>query len=147
MEGWSYCHGDHRPLSFLLRRPVCFQFDFKGDWICWVALTDLDNLSASWPAWLPTSMPPLLFILFYIFLLLLPVSHYDVPQQGLLGELILIQQQIQQHEEEVRRAAATNSARPPSPESTPSASPSPPQLNRKVKVPPNLALSRPTIGP
>ncbi|XP_011472291.1 dynamin-like 120 kDa protein, mitochondrial isoform X3 [Oryzias latipes] len=52
-------------------------------------------------------------------------------KQGLLGELILIQQQIQQHEEEVRRAAATNSARPPSPESTPSASPSPPQLNRK----------------
>uniref|UniRef100_A0A8C2ZZE1 Dynamin-like GTPase OPA1, mitochondrial n=1 Tax=Cyclopterus lumpus TaxID=8103 RepID=A0A8C2ZZE1_CYCLU len=43
-------------------------------------------------------------------LLLLPVSHYDVPQQGLLGELILIQQQIQQHEEEVRRAAAANSA-------------------------------------
>uniref|UniRef100_A0A3P9HUW2 Dynamin-like GTPase OPA1, mitochondrial n=1 Tax=Oryzias latipes TaxID=8090 RepID=A0A3P9HUW2_ORYLA len=76
------------------------------------------------------------FILFYIFLLLLlPVSHYDVPQQGLLGELILIQQQIQQHEEEVRRAAATNSVRPPSPESTPSASPSPspPQLNRKLK--------------
>uniref|UniRef100_A0A3P9MEV6 Dynamin-like GTPase OPA1, mitochondrial n=1 Tax=Oryzias latipes TaxID=8090 RepID=A0A3P9MEV6_ORYLA len=54
-------------------------------------------------------------------------------KKGLLGELILIQQQIQQHEEEVRRAAATNSARPPSPESTPSASPSPspPQLNRK----------------
>uniref|UniRef100_A0A8C5GP30 Dynamin-like GTPase OPA1, mitochondrial n=1 Tax=Gouania willdenowi TaxID=441366 RepID=A0A8C5GP30_GOUWI len=39
-------------------------------------------------------------------LLLLPLTHYDVPQQGLLGELILIQQQIQQHEEEVRRAAA-----------------------------------------
>uniref|UniRef100_A0A3P9JAK5 Dynamin-like GTPase OPA1, mitochondrial n=1 Tax=Oryzias latipes TaxID=8090 RepID=A0A3P9JAK5_ORYLA len=54
-------------------------------------------------------------------------------KKGLLGELILIQQQIQQHEEEVRRAAATNSVRPPSPESTPSASPSPspPQLNRK----------------
>uniref|UniRef100_A0A8C7YE81 Dynamin-like GTPase OPA1, mitochondrial n=1 Tax=Oryzias sinensis TaxID=183150 RepID=A0A8C7YE81_9TELE len=54
-------------------------------------------------------------------------------KKGLLGELILIQQQIQQHEEEVRRAAATNSARPPSPESTPSVSPSPspPQLNRK----------------
>uniref|UniRef100_A0A671Z3A3 Dynamin-like GTPase OPA1, mitochondrial n=1 Tax=Sparus aurata TaxID=8175 RepID=A0A671Z3A3_SPAAU len=49
-------------------------------------------------------------------LLLLPVSHYDVPQQGLLGELILIQQQIQRHEEEVRRAAAANNARPPPPE-------------------------------
>ncbi|XP_062854054.1 dynamin-like 120 kDa protein, mitochondrial [Trichomycterus rosablanca] len=33
-------------------------------------------------------------------------------KQGLLGELILIQQQIQQHEEEVRRAAASNEARP-----------------------------------
>uniref|UniRef100_A0A674PDR1 Dynamin-like GTPase OPA1, mitochondrial n=1 Tax=Takifugu rubripes TaxID=31033 RepID=A0A674PDR1_TAKRU len=41
----------------------------------------------------------------FCLLLLLPVSHYDVPQQGLLGELILIQQQIQRHEEEVRRAA------------------------------------------
>uniref|UniRef100_A0A669BJQ7 Dynamin-like GTPase OPA1, mitochondrial n=1 Tax=Oreochromis niloticus TaxID=8128 RepID=A0A669BJQ7_ORENI len=38
-------------------------------------------------------------------LLLLPFSHYDIPHQGLLGELILIQQQIQRHEEEVRRAA------------------------------------------
>uniref|UniRef100_A0A8C4F8L1 Dynamin-like GTPase OPA1, mitochondrial n=1 Tax=Dicentrarchus labrax TaxID=13489 RepID=A0A8C4F8L1_DICLA len=37
-------------------------------------------------------------------------------QQGLLGELILIQQQIQRHEEEVRRAAAANNARPPPPE-------------------------------
>ncbi|KAM9385196.1 dynamin-like GTPase OPA1, mitochondrial isoform 3-T3 [Pholidichthys leucotaenia] len=40
----------------------------------------------------------------------------DIPQQGLLGELILIQQQIQRHEEEVRRAAAANSARPPTTE-------------------------------
>uniref|UniRef100_A0A4W6DT41 Dynamin-like GTPase OPA1, mitochondrial n=2 Tax=Lates calcarifer TaxID=8187 RepID=A0A4W6DT41_LATCA len=55
-----------------------------------------------------------------VFLLLLPLSHYDVPQQGLLGELILIQQQIQRHEEEVRRAAAANSA--------------PPQQKRKVKL-------------
>uniref|UniRef100_A0A673WL79 Dynamin-like GTPase OPA1, mitochondrial n=1 Tax=Salmo trutta TaxID=8032 RepID=A0A673WL79_SALTR len=43
--------------------------------------------------------------------LLLPLSHCDVPQ-GLLGELILIQQQIQQAEEEVRRAAASKNARP-----------------------------------
>ena len=70
-------------------------------------------------------------------LLLLPVSHYDVPQQGLLGELILIQQQIQRHEEEVRRAAAANNARPPPPEPAPSPppNPSPPQQKRKVKVP------------
>uniref|UniRef100_A0A672HZ87 Dynamin-like GTPase OPA1, mitochondrial n=1 Tax=Salarias fasciatus TaxID=181472 RepID=A0A672HZ87_SALFA len=52
-----------------------------------------------------------------LFLLLrLLLSHYDVPQQGLLGELILIQQQIQRHEEEVRRAAAAHSASPPPPE-------------------------------
>ncbi|KAM9385197.1 dynamin-like GTPase OPA1, mitochondrial isoform 4-T4 [Pholidichthys leucotaenia] len=37
-------------------------------------------------------------------------------KKGLLGELILIQQQIQRHEEEVRRAAAANSARPPTTE-------------------------------
>ncbi|XP_010764690.1 dynamin-like GTPase OPA1, mitochondrial [Notothenia coriiceps] len=66
-------------------------------------------------------------------LLLLHVSHYDVPQQGLLGELILIQQQIQQHEEEVRRAAAANIACPPLPEPAPSPppKPSPPQQKRK----------------
>lgn len=69
-------------------------------------------------------------------LLLLPVSHYDVPQQGLLGELILIQQQIQRHEEEVRRAAAASNARPPPPEPAPS----PPQQKRKVKVPIHLDL-------
>ncbi|KAK2835430.1 hypothetical protein Q5P01_015914 [Channa striata] len=46
-------------------------------------------------------------------------------KKGLLGELILIQQQIQRHEEEVRRAAAANSARPPPPEPVPS-----PSLNR-----------------
>uniref|UniRef100_A0A8C6Q9A3 Dynamin-like GTPase OPA1, mitochondrial n=1 Tax=Nothobranchius furzeri TaxID=105023 RepID=A0A8C6Q9A3_NOTFU len=51
-------------------------------------------------------------VIFFI-LLLLPLSDYDVPQQGLLGELILIQQQIQRHEEEVRRGAAANSTRPP----------------------------------
>lgn len=79
-------------------------------------------------------------------LLLLPVSHYDVPQQGLLGELILIQQQIQRHEEEVRRAAAAHNARPPPPEPAPSPppNPSPPQQKRKVKVPTHLAPPCPT---
>uniref|UniRef100_A0A4W5RDS6 Dynamin-like GTPase OPA1, mitochondrial n=1 Tax=Hucho hucho TaxID=62062 RepID=A0A4W5RDS6_9TELE len=43
--------------------------------------------------------------------LLRPLSHCDVPQ-GLLDELILIQQQIQQAEEEVRRASAANNAQP-----------------------------------
>ncbi|KAM6938274.1 dynamin-like GTPase OPA1, mitochondrial isoform 2-T2 [Lycodopsis pacificus] len=54
-------------------------------------------------------------------------------KKGLLGELILIQQQIQRHEEEVRRAAAANSARPPPPEPAPSPppNPSPPQQKRK----------------
>uniref|UniRef100_A0A4W5PFL5 Dynamin-like GTPase OPA1, mitochondrial n=1 Tax=Hucho hucho TaxID=62062 RepID=A0A4W5PFL5_9TELE len=64
--------------------------------------------------------------------LLLPLSHCDVPQ-GLLGELILIQQQIQQAEEEVRRAAAAKNARPspepPMPTTTPNPSPSPPHWN------------------
>uniref|UniRef100_A0A673WWV8 Dynamin-like GTPase OPA1, mitochondrial n=1 Tax=Salmo trutta TaxID=8032 RepID=A0A673WWV8_SALTR len=85
--------------------------------------------------------------------LLLPLSHCDVPQ-GLLGELILIQQQIQQAEEEVRRAAASKNARPspepapsppprpplpprlipePMPTTTPNPSPSPPQQKRKMK--------------
>uniref|UniRef100_A0A668AF75 Dynamin-like GTPase OPA1, mitochondrial n=1 Tax=Myripristis murdjan TaxID=586833 RepID=A0A668AF75_9TELE len=54
--------------------------------------------------------------LLLLLLLPLPFSHCAVPQQGLLGELILIQQQIQRHEEEVRRAAAANSARPPPPD-------------------------------
>uniref|UniRef100_A0A669BMH0 Dynamin-like GTPase OPA1, mitochondrial n=1 Tax=Oreochromis niloticus TaxID=8128 RepID=A0A669BMH0_ORENI len=48
---------------------------------------------------------------------------------GLLGELILIQQQIQRHEEEVRRAAAASSARPQP--SEPAPNPSPPQQSRK----------------
>uniref|UniRef100_A0A673CEU6 Dynamin-like GTPase OPA1, mitochondrial n=1 Tax=Sphaeramia orbicularis TaxID=375764 RepID=A0A673CEU6_9TELE len=54
-------------------------------------------------------------------------------KKGLLGELILIQQQIQQHEEEVRRAAAAGSARPPPPEPAPipPPNPSPPQQKRK----------------
>nr|XP_019936493.1 PREDICTED: dynamin-like 120 kDa protein, mitochondrial isoform X2 [Paralichthys olivaceus] len=54
-------------------------------------------------------------------------------KKGLLGELILIQQQIQRHEEEVRRAAEADSARPPPPEPAPSPppNPSPPQQKRK----------------
>uniref|UniRef100_A0A672HWI1 Dynamin-like GTPase OPA1, mitochondrial n=1 Tax=Salarias fasciatus TaxID=181472 RepID=A0A672HWI1_SALFA len=54
-------------------------------------------------------------------------------KKGLLGELILIQQQIQRHEEEVRRAAAAHSASPPPPEPAPSPppNPSPPQQKRK----------------
>ncbi|XP_034003057.1 dynamin-like 120 kDa protein, mitochondrial isoform X2 [Trematomus bernacchii] len=54
-------------------------------------------------------------------------------KKGLLGELILIQQQIQQHEEEVQRAAAANIACPPPPEPAPSPppKPSPPQQKRK----------------
>lgn len=85
-------------------------------------------------------------IFLFLLLLLLPVSDYDVPQQGLLGELVLIQQQIQRHEEEVRRAAAANSARPPPPEPAPSPppNPSPPQEKRKVKVPPHLDPFYPT---
>lgn len=39
-------------------------------------------------------------------------SPCAVPQQGLLGELVFLQQQIQQHEEEVRRAAAGKEPRP-----------------------------------
>uniref|UniRef100_A0A7N9B1K1 Dynamin-like GTPase OPA1, mitochondrial n=1 Tax=Mastacembelus armatus TaxID=205130 RepID=A0A7N9B1K1_9TELE len=64
------------------------------------------------------------FFFFLFFFLLVPLSHHDVPHQGLVGELILIQQQIQRHEEEVRRAAAANSA--------------PLQQKRKVKVSPHL---------
>lgn len=92
--------------------------------------------------------PDELLVVVFFFLLLLPLSHYDVPQQGLLGELILIQQQIQRHEEEVRRAAAANSARPPPPEPAPSPppNPSPLQQKRKVKVPPHLDSICPTNG-
>ncbi|XP_029356564.1 dynamin-like GTPase OPA1, mitochondrial isoform X5 [Echeneis naucrates] len=54
-------------------------------------------------------------------------------KKGLLGELILIQQQIQRHEEEVRRAAAANSARPPPPEPAPSPPPNPSPLQQKRK--------------
>uniref|UniRef100_A0AAR2J452 Dynamin-like GTPase OPA1, mitochondrial n=1 Tax=Pygocentrus nattereri TaxID=42514 RepID=A0AAR2J452_PYGNA len=47
-------------------------------------------------------------------------------KQGLLAELILIQQQIQQHEEEVRRVAAANAPPPPSqPRPTQAPNPSP----------------------
>uniref|UniRef100_A0A3Q3RGI6 Dynamin-like GTPase OPA1, mitochondrial n=1 Tax=Mastacembelus armatus TaxID=205130 RepID=A0A3Q3RGI6_9TELE len=80
------------------------------------------------------------FFFFLFFFLLVPLSHHDVPHQGLVGELILIQQQIQRHEEEVRRAAAANSARspPPEPAPSPSPNPSPLQQKRKVKVSPHL---------
>lgn len=81
-------------------------------------------------------------VCFFFYLLLLPLSHYDVPQQGLLGELVLIQQQIQRHEEEVRRAAAASSARSPPPEPAPS----PAEMKRKVKVPSHIDLSSPTNG-
>ncbi|CAG5864322.1 unnamed protein product [Menidia menidia] len=98
-------------------------------------MTSLDSTSVGFLCWVAAlacmaDQPsgPLLFLL-----LLLPLSHYNVPQQGLLGELILIQQQIQRHEEEVRRAAAANSAPPPPPEPAPSPppNPSPPQQKRK----------------
>ncbi|XP_022617348.1 dynamin-like 120 kDa protein, mitochondrial [Seriola dumerili] len=60
-------------------------------------------------------------------------SDKQYKKQGLLGELILIQQQIQRHEEEVRRAAAANSARPPPPEPAPSPPPNPSPLQQKRK--------------
>ncbi|XP_029356563.1 dynamin-like GTPase OPA1, mitochondrial isoform X4 [Echeneis naucrates] len=60
-------------------------------------------------------------------------SDRQYKKQGLLGELILIQQQIQRHEEEVRRAAAANSARPPPPEPAPSPPPNPSPLQQKRK--------------
>ncbi|XP_024909216.1 dynamin-like GTPase OPA1, mitochondrial [Cynoglossus semilaevis] len=59
------------------------------------------------------------------------VAAHDVGdkqyKKGLLGELVLIQQQIQRHEEEVRRAAAASSARSPPPEPAPS----PAEMKRK----------------
>ncbi|XP_028856935.1 dynamin-like GTPase OPA1, mitochondrial isoform X2 [Denticeps clupeoides] len=54
-------------------------------------------------------------------------------RKGLLGELILIQQQIQQHEEEVRRAAEAGSTRP-APESIPSLSQHKRKSSDKEKV-------------
>ncbi|XP_072294102.1 dynamin-like GTPase OPA1, mitochondrial isoform X5 [Eucyclogobius newberryi] len=60
-------------------------------------------------------------------------SEKQYKKQGLLGELILIQQQIQRHEEEVRRAAEASNTPPPPPEPAPipPPSPSPPQQKRK----------------
>ncbi|XP_037390821.1 dynamin-like 120 kDa protein, mitochondrial isoform X3 [Pygocentrus nattereri] len=53
-------------------------------------------------------------------------------KQGLLAELILIQQQIQQHEEEVRRVAAANAPPPPSqPRPTQAPNPSPSRKKQK----------------
>uniref|UniRef100_A0A7N8XBY2 Dynamin-like GTPase OPA1, mitochondrial n=1 Tax=Mastacembelus armatus TaxID=205130 RepID=A0A7N8XBY2_9TELE len=80
-------------------------------------LPDLDKIGENFTWFLS-------FFFFLFFFLLVPLSHHDVPHQGLVGELILIQQQIQRHEEEVRRAAAANSA--------------PLQQKRKVKVSPHL---------
>ncbi|XP_029003181.1 dynamin-like 120 kDa protein, mitochondrial isoform X4 [Betta splendens] len=55
-------------------------------------------------------------------------------KKGLLGELILIQQQIQRHEEEVRRAATANSVRPPSPEPAPNPPQQKPKSSDKEKI-------------
>lgn len=93
----------------------------------------------TWPLGGSVFPQPALWLVVLSLLLLLPVSHCHVPQQGLLGELILIQQQIQRHEEEVRRAAAANNARPPPPEPAPV----PPQQKRKVKV--TTHLDKPVI--
>ncbi|KAF7202426.1 dynamin-like GTPase OPA1, mitochondrial isoform X2 [Nothobranchius furzeri] len=54
-------------------------------------------------------------------------------KKGLLGELILIQQQIQRHEEEVRRGAAANSTRPPPQDPAPSTPPNPSPPPQKFK--------------
>ncbi|XP_019904769.1 dynamin-like 120 kDa protein, mitochondrial isoform X5 [Esox lucius] len=65
-------------------------------------------------------------------------------KKGLLGELILIQQQIQQAEEEVRRAAAANNLRP-SPEPAPSHTPPPPP---PVSPPrPQIPVPKPATTP
>ncbi|KAG1938592.1 dynamin-like 120 kDa protein, mitochondrial isoform X3 [Pimephales promelas] len=59
-------------------------------------------------------------------------SDKQFKKQGLLSELILIQQQIQQHEEEMRRAAANNAPSPPlEPSPSPAPNPSPSQSKRK----------------
>uniref|UniRef100_A0A8C8M3F6 Dynamin-like GTPase OPA1, mitochondrial n=1 Tax=Oncorhynchus tshawytscha TaxID=74940 RepID=A0A8C8M3F6_ONCTS len=90
---------------------------------------DLDKL---------TKMLPELVEIYVVLtaVLLLPLSHCDVPQ-GLLDELFLIQQQIQQAEEEVRQASTANNAQPspdlpprqiPEPIPASSPSPSPPRL-------------------
>lgn len=103
-------------------------------WHCgdWPALPspDLQPVLLCWNVFGAACLTHRLSGRLFCLLLHLPVSHYDVPRQGLLGELILIQQQIQRHEEEVRRAAAANNARPPPPEPAPIL----PQQTRKVKV-------------
>ncbi|XP_059923869.1 dynamin-like 120 kDa protein, mitochondrial isoform X1 [Gadus macrocephalus] len=65
-------------------------------------------------------------------------SDKQYKKQGLLGELILIQQQIQRHEEEVRRAAAAaNSASPPPPPPPPPTEPAPPPPKPSPPPPPH----------
>ncbi|XP_045061252.1 dynamin-like 120 kDa protein, mitochondrial isoform X2 [Coregonus clupeaformis] len=67
-------------------------------------------------------------------------------KKGLLGELILIQQQIQQAEEEVRRAAAAKNARP-SPEPAPSPPPRPPLPPPPSPPPRQIPEPMPTTAP
>eukprot|EP00063_Salmo_salar_P096488 XP_014071323.1 PREDICTED: dynamin-like 120 kDa protein, mitochondrial isoform X1 [Salmo salar] len=67
-------------------------------------------------------------------------------KKGLLGELILIQQQIQQAEEEVRRAAASKNARP-SPEPAPSPPPRPPPPPRLIPEPMPTTTPNPSPSP
>ncbi|XP_029562255.1 dynamin-like 120 kDa protein, mitochondrial isoform X5 [Salmo trutta] len=67
-------------------------------------------------------------------------------KKGLLGELILIQQQIQQAEEEVRRAAASKNARP-SPEPAPSPPPRPPLPPRLIPEPMPTTTPNPSPSP
>ncbi|XP_062308646.1 dynamin-like 120 kDa protein, mitochondrial isoform X1 [Osmerus eperlanus] len=57
-----------------------------------------------------------------------PESSDKQFKKGLLGELIIIQQQIQQHEDEVRRAAAANNAQPAPPPDPAPCPPLPPSL-------------------
>ncbi|XP_038858028.1 dynamin-like 120 kDa protein, mitochondrial isoform X3 [Salvelinus namaycush] len=67
-------------------------------------------------------------------------------KKGLLGELILIQQQIQQAEEEVRRAAASKNARP-SPDPAPSPPPRPPPPPRLIPEPMPTTTPNPSPSP
>lgn len=124
---------------------IVIRFGRDNSCLCSMIMTnDIDRgvavvtVSAVWLTWAVAGH----CVCFFFYLLLLPLSHYDVPQQGLLGELVLIQQQIQRHEEEVRRAAAASSARSPPPEPAPS----PAEMKRKVKVPSHIDLSSPTNG-
>ncbi|KAJ7993508.1 hypothetical protein DPEC_G00273140 [Dallia pectoralis] len=72
-------------------------------------------------------------------------------KKGLLGELILIQQQIQQAEEDVRRAAAANNLRPsPDPAPSPPSPPPPPPVSpplRQTPVPKPATTPNPGPNP